>query len=92
MIKIGDIVSRYKYNNDCLFKVVDIKDDIYYLSGLNIRLCASTNIDDLKLEDNVREDDSDIVNNIRDNYENSLETHKTVVYNENNISIPLVQR
>lgn len=70
MIKIGDIVSRYKYNNDCLFKVVDIKDDIYYLSGLNIRLCASTNIDDLKLEDNVREDDSDIVNNIRDNYEN----------------------
>ena len=31
-------------------------------------------------------------NKIRDNYENSLETHKTVVYNENNISIPLTEK
>ena len=41
MIKIGDFVTRNKYNNDCLFKVIDIKNDIYYLTGVNIRLSAT---------------------------------------------------
>lgn len=58
MYNIGDYVSRNKYNNDCIFKIVDIKDNIYYLSGVNIRLLVTSDISDLKKEDAVREEDS----------------------------------
>ena len=51
MIKVGDIVSRYKYNNDTLFKVKKIEDNIYYLSGIEVRLCADSMEDDLKKEE-----------------------------------------
>ena len=51
MIKLGDIVSRNKYNNDTLFKVVNIENDIYYLCGVEIRLCADTVLSDLKKEE-----------------------------------------
>ena len=51
MIKVGDIVSRYKYNNDTLFKVEKIEDNIYYLSGIEVRLCADSMEDDLKKEE-----------------------------------------
>ena len=64
MISIGDIVSRNKYNNDLLFKVINIKDNIYYLSGINIRLYASTNIDDLRLETDYRINDEEIIDDI----------------------------
>ena len=63
MIKIGDIVSRNKYNNDCLFRVTDIKDNIYYLAGINIRLYATTTENDLKIEE-IRINDDEIINKI----------------------------
>ena len=59
MIKVGDVVSRNKYNNDTLFKVVKIDKDIYYLCGLEIRLCADSTLSDLKKEDNVILNDAD---------------------------------
>ena len=65
MIKIGDYVTRNKYNNDCLFKVTDIIDNIYYLSGVNIRLIAKTTIEDLKKEDSEnRINDEEIINKL----------------------------
>ena len=48
MIKIGSIVSRNKYNNDIIFKVSNITDNVIYLEGINIRLCADSTLDDLK--------------------------------------------
>lgn len=57
MFNIGDYVSRNKYNNDCLFKIIDIKDNIYYLSGVNIRLLVTSEKSDLKKEDDIREQD-----------------------------------
>lgn len=57
MFNIGDYVSRNKYNNDCVFKIIDIKNNIYYLSGVNIRLLATSDITDLKKEDDIRSDD-----------------------------------
>lgn len=48
-IKIGDYVTRKKYNNDIVFKIVDIKDNICYLCGVELRLYADSNIDDLVL-------------------------------------------
>ena len=47
MFKIGDLVTRNSYNNDVVFKIIDIKDDVYYLKGVNVRLCADSDYDDL---------------------------------------------
>ncbi len=58
MINVGDFVSRNKYNNDMIFKVDKIENDIYYLSGLNIRLYADSTLDDLRKEEDRNEDRS----------------------------------
>ena len=49
--KLGDIVTRNSYNNDIIFKIVDIKDNICYLKGLNTRLIADALASDLSLYD-----------------------------------------
>ena len=64
MIKKGDFVTRNKYNNDCLFKVIDIIGDIYYLSGVNIRLIAKTKLEDLRKEVDIRTNDEEILEKI----------------------------
>lgn len=73
MINVGDIVSRNKYNNDMLFKVVKIENNIYYLSGLEIRLCADSTMDDLKKEEEpIFQDDDRLIEELteenRDDY------------------------
>lgn len=65
--KKGDYVTRNSYNNDTLFKIIDIKDDKYILKGVNVRLVADSSESDLKIyekkddenEDGEKEDDSD---------------------------------
>ena len=57
MIRIGDYVTRNSYQNDIIFKVVNIQDDIYYLSGVTVRLSADSPLDDLVLCD--RNDNAD---------------------------------
>lgn len=59
MINVGDIVSRNKYNNDTLFRVVKIENDIYHLCGVEVRLCADTILSDLKKEDLVLKNDDE---------------------------------
>jgi len=56
MFNIGDYVSRNSYNNDIIFRIFDIKNDIYYLKGISVRLEADSDKDDLKLEKNVNDD------------------------------------
>ena len=51
MIKIGDFVTRNSYNNDILFTIIDIKDDIAYLKGIDVRLYADSSLDDLEEAD-----------------------------------------
>ena len=46
--KVGDTVTRNSYNNDIIFKIVEIKDNICYLKGLNTRLIADAKVDDLR--------------------------------------------
>jgi len=48
---IGDLVTRKSYDNDTVFKIINIEDDIAYLKGVNIRLYADSDIDDLVLYD-----------------------------------------
>ena len=57
-IQKGDYVTRNSYNNDTIFKVINIKDGIYYLKGIEVRLFADSDLLDLKkCEEPVIEDD-----------------------------------
>lgn len=76
MIKVGDFVTRRSYNNDIVFEVVGINEDLFILRGIDFRLEADAPREDLvKLEKKILENDEDytkIVNNLikndRDEY------------------------
>ncbi len=52
MFKVGDLVTRISHNNDVIFKITKLDDKIAYLKGVDVRLCADSEIDDLILETN----------------------------------------
>lgn len=54
-IKIGDYVVRKSHNKDILFKVIDIKYNVCYLQGLNMRIFADSDISDLVRYKNVKD-------------------------------------
>jgi spore coat assembly protein len=51
-MKIGDTVVRKSYNRDITFKIIDVKNIdnqvIYVLNGVNLRIVADAEIDDLE--------------------------------------------
>lgn len=49
--KIGDYVTRNSHNNDTIFIIIDKKESTYILKGVNIRLIADSDENDLKLYD-----------------------------------------
>lgn len=55
MIKVGDYVSRNSYNNDVIFVVKKIENNICYLKGAFERLIADSPLEDLKKEEKVNE-------------------------------------
>ena len=56
-IKKGDYVTRNSYNNDTVFKVINIKNNIYYLKGVDVRLFADSFLTDLELVNYERKED-----------------------------------
>ena len=66
-IKKGDLVTRNSYQHDTLFKVMNIKGNICYLKGIDVRLYADSEMDDLVIvseeeQENLRveiDDDED---------------------------------
>lgn len=68
-LKVGDLVTRKSYNNDILFKIIDINENMAILKGVDLRLYADSIIDDLKKKEdiyNVSKSDRKIINdNIR---------------------------
>lgn len=46
-LKRGDLVTRKSYNHDTVFKITNIKDNIYYLKGIEVRLYADSPEEDL---------------------------------------------
>lgn len=65
-MNIGDYVTRKSYNNDIVFKIIDIEDGIYYLKGVSVRLLADSLEDDLVLADknSKSEDDKEYLDRI----------------------------
>ncbi len=49
MYRIGNLVTRKSYNNDIIFKIVDIVEDNYILQGYFVRLYADAKEEDLNL-------------------------------------------
>lgn len=47
--KIGDYVTRKKYNNDIIFEIINIVDDNFILRGLDFRLYADSIVTDLEI-------------------------------------------
>ena len=70
--KIGDYVTRTSHQNDVVFKITGIENDVAYLKGVNLRLIADSLINDLVLVNNVDINDEDIIDS---NY-NSLELNR----------------
>ena len=65
--QIGDVVSRISHNHDILFKIVAIHGNVVNLQGVNVRLCADSNIDDIVIASETNSDDDDIIQrNIKD--------------------------
>lgn len=62
--KIGDLVTRKSYDNDIVFRIVELNEKTAYLKGLNVRLCADSGMDDLKLVENAKIDDNDVIDRI----------------------------
>jgi len=60
-INKGDFVTRKSYNHDTIFKVINVKEGIYYLKGVEVRLYADSPFIDLvkcsaPLEDDYKEE------------------------------------
>ena len=74
MFKVGDLVTRISHENDVVFKIDKIIDNIAYLKGVNVRLCADSVISDLVLvtskDDNEDRDFYEKLEKIR-NFERS---------------------
>lgn len=57
MFEVGSKVTRKSYNDDVVFSITSIENNIAYLKGLDVRLVADAPVEDLNLCD--REDDFD---------------------------------
>lgn len=65
MFNIGDLVTRNSYDNDLIFIITDIDNDICYLKGVNIRLIADADISDLKMCDGCDEEEKKFIESIK---------------------------
>lgn len=64
MIEVNSIVTRNSYNNDVIFKVLKIENDIAYLKGMDVRLYADSPLSDLELTDRKDDFNPDINDNL----------------------------
>lgn len=62
-MKVGDFVCRKKYDEDICFEIIDIKDEVYYLRGVEYRLVADSNVEDLVSSDFSIDDTEDVLDN-----------------------------
>lgn len=73
MLNVGDYVSRNSYNNDVIFKINRIENEIYYLKGISMRLYADSLEQDLRIEK---------IENINDSFEPRLDDDYILNRNE----------
>ncbi len=60
VFQVGDLVTRISYNHDVVFKILNIRGEVAYLKGVQVRLYADAPLEDLMLYVNEdREEDDD---------------------------------
>lgn len=64
-MKVGDLVTRNKYNNDIVFKIIKIENQIAYLLGETIRLKADANLNDLKIYKEEKKEEKEVLELVR---------------------------
>ena len=65
--KIGELVTRKSHNNDTIFIITDIIENTYYLKGINVRLLADSELEDLnKYNDNDIENETPFLERIKE--------------------------
>ena len=57
MFQIGDLVTRKSYDNDIVFKIIEIQDKNFILKGVVVRLFADSHLEDLKIYNSNEIDD-----------------------------------
>lgn len=65
-IKKGDFVTRKSYNHDTIFKVINVKDGVYYLKGVDVRLYADSPEKDLTIY-KKKIDEENFIDKVKDN-------------------------
>lgn len=58
-IKKGDYVTRNSYDNDTVFKVIKIHNNVCYLKGIEVRLFADSPEEDLELYEEKQSDNKE---------------------------------
>lgn len=66
-LEIGMYVTRKSYNHDIIFKIINIKDEVYYLKGLNVRLLADSPLEDLTISNQkeISDDEQEFLDRIK---------------------------
>lgn len=59
--KKGDLVSRISHNHDVIFKIVDFDGGLVKLNGVNLRLSADADVNDLVIVSDTKNDDEQII-------------------------------
>ena len=68
-LKVGDLVTRKSYNNDTIFVIENINDDICELKGVIVRLYADADISDSeKYDGEIKDDSKDFYERIKENF------------------------
>ena len=68
MFKIGDVVTRKSYNNDTIFKIINIIDNTAILNGIDVRLIADSNLNDLVICNiDINKIDEELMDNLEQN-------------------------
>ena len=64
-MKVGDLVTRIKYNHDVVFKIIKIENNVAILIGETIRLKVDAYLSDLVLYKEIIKNDVEILDMVR---------------------------
>lgn len=64
-MKVGDLVTRIKYNHDVVFKIIKIENNVAILKGETIRLKVDAYLSDLVLYKEIIKNDVEILDMVR---------------------------
>ena len=92
MFNVGDYVTRKKYNHDIVFKIKEIINNKVILHGVDVRICADCNKDDLEkvIYKKKLNRISNIKEIVKNDYDLSINKYKEIVVEKKEYEKPQV--